>query len=231
MNNRKKSLLIVCVAFFATGNGVFAQDDGNHSGIYQVTERCSDRGLYEAPGKFDLCFTYTLEVEEQPSFSFITMVARSDGSTIFPKGKTIPGDIQKGVFDIFNYLESNRILYGVGWFKEDSIFFHYLRYSSIRENYQCKCSGKWKEPVQIKNTAPVKVCEVFIDNHRHALVIEGLEEKGVELELYDILGKRVLAVEVDVSPIDVSGLSAGGFLYRLQKGGKVLQTGKIVKAW
>ena len=73
--------------------------------------------------------------------------------------------------------------------------------------YQCKCSGKWKEPVQIKNTAPVKVCDVFIDNHRHALFIEGLEEKGIELELYDIPGKRVLAMEVDRFPIDVSGLS------------------------
>lgn len=27
--------------------------------------------------------------------------------------------------------------------------------------YQCECSGKWEEPVQIKNTAPVKACDVF----------------------------------------------------------------------
>lgn len=216
------------MAFFAISNGVFAQDDKNHSGIYQVTERCSDRSLYESPSKADRYFTYTLEVEEQPPF--ITMVARSAEVPIFPMEETIQGDIQNGIFDIFSHLELNRILYGVGWFKEDSIFFHYLRYVSIHDHFQCECSGKWKEPVKIKNPDPVKVCDVFLDNHRQTLVIEGLEEKGVQLELYDILGKRVLAVEVDDSPIDVSGLSTGGYLYCLQKGGKVLQTGKIVKS-
>lgn len=81
-----------------------------------------------------------------------------------------------------------------------------------------------------KHSDPIKVCDVFLDDHRNALVIEGLEENGVQLELYDILGKRVLAVEVDGSTIDVSKLPAGGFLYRLQKNGKVLQAGKIVKS-
>ncbi len=47
----------------------------------------------------------------------------------------------------------------------------------------------------------------FFGNHRQTLVIEGLEEKGIQLELYDIPGKRVLAMEVDGFPIDVSGLS------------------------
>lgn len=224
--------ILICNIIFFLGRPTYAQNFEYLTGIYQVTDCCENRSLYDNSKLVHNYFTYTLNVQNPKSDSLITLSAHSDRFMPFPR-KTIIASVLYDSFDIFLQDAGERSIkiYGNGSFKADSIFLKYSVYDTVDQLHYywvCESKGKWESNVSIAKYIEPTIYNIFFDHRQQAVIFEGLH-KTLKFELYDLSGRWILTRYVDGSPLPIpNDLPNGIYPYRLRENDKVLQTGKIL---
>jgi len=117
---------------------------------------------------------------------------------------------------------------GGGEIKNDSLFLDY----GIGSLNECNCKGKKTETSSVVSPSESNNNKVYYDATKQIIVLdETLHNQSLTFELIDTQGKVLLRRRnVDSTPITVSNLSNGVYVYRLLQNSQIICSGKIVKS-
>lgn len=238
-----KSILPCIVAFL--GMPIYAQtisEAEKFVGVYEISEVCAiapagtsefdEEDIFETDGRFLLSIEAELNEGNNLKLSIIEILkacslpkdlrAKSSGNMQFQINETL-------VIDSF----LSEYITGTGVLKnENTLELEYRLLSSIScDAAICRSKGqKINTSTSSETMHPKPEANIYFDPHRNSIIFESSIHTSFLFELYDLSGRCILQkINTDGASIPIPDLPNGIYPYRIQKNGRILQTGKIMK--